>query len=194
MIAHDPLHRSGRAALPHPAPTLGDDAKTHERIRMADASRRKPAVQEAPHTSPGQVIALAAATQDSPPNAADGAAEGANGRAVHGHAVVAHMPKDDRAHISALLRDGRVQTSAQLDFHLAQLGLAPLSHRLAQHREPALSRLPATLREAKEVEPARTPVNASPSPLRAMLTHDSGPMWVPNPSAYETFIHNTLPV
>ena len=26
MIAHDPLHRSGRAALTHPAPTLGDDA------------------------------------------------------------------------------------------------------------------------------------------------------------------------
>ena len=46
MIAHDPLHRSGRATLPHPAPTLGDDAKTHERIRMADASRRKPANQE----------------------------------------------------------------------------------------------------------------------------------------------------
>jgi len=28
MIAHDPLHRSGRAELPHPAPTLGEDAKT----------------------------------------------------------------------------------------------------------------------------------------------------------------------
>ncbi len=43
-------------------------------------------------------------------------------------------------------------------------------------------------------QPARTPVNASPSPLRTMLTHDSGPMWVANPSTYETFIHNTLPV
>jgi len=27
MIAHNPLHRSGRAALPHPAPALGDDAE-----------------------------------------------------------------------------------------------------------------------------------------------------------------------
>ena len=27
MVAHDPLHRSGRAALPHPALALGDDAE-----------------------------------------------------------------------------------------------------------------------------------------------------------------------
>jgi hypothetical protein len=33
MIAHDPLHRSGRAELPHPAPTLGEDVQAHERIR-----------------------------------------------------------------------------------------------------------------------------------------------------------------
>src|SRR6267143_1238817 len=30
MIAHDPLHRSGQAELPHPAPTLGEDAQAHE--------------------------------------------------------------------------------------------------------------------------------------------------------------------
>jgi hypothetical protein len=24
--------------------------------------------------------------------------------------------------------------------------------------------------------------------------HDSGPVWIANPSPYETFIHNTLPV
>jgi hypothetical protein len=39
MIAHDPLHRSGRAELPHPAPTLGEDAQAHERIGMTDTSR-----------------------------------------------------------------------------------------------------------------------------------------------------------
>jgi hypothetical protein len=32
MIAHNPLLRSGRVALPHPAPTLGKDAQTHEGI------------------------------------------------------------------------------------------------------------------------------------------------------------------
>jgi hypothetical protein len=35
IIADHPLHRSGRAALPHPAPTSGDDAQTLGRIGMA---------------------------------------------------------------------------------------------------------------------------------------------------------------
>jgi hypothetical protein len=49
MIAHDPLHRSGRAELPHPAPTLGEDAQAHERIRMTNTSRWKPSRKIAPH-------------------------------------------------------------------------------------------------------------------------------------------------
>ena len=40
--------------------------------------------------------------------------------------------------------------------------------------------------------PARSPVNASPSPLRTKV-HDSGPVWSATPSLYETFIHYTLP-
>src|SRR5438046_9716081 len=36
MIAHDLLHRSGRAELPHPAPTLGEDAQADKRIRMTN--------------------------------------------------------------------------------------------------------------------------------------------------------------
>ena len=41
--------------------------------------------------------------------------------------------------------------------------------------------------------PARTPVNASPTPLRTP-PHDSGPSWAANPSTYDSFIHNTSPV
>ena len=41
--------------------------------------------------------------------------------------------------------------------------------------------------------PIRTPVNASPVPLRTPM-HDSEPVRIANPSPYETFIHNTLPV
>src|SRR6266540_2384176 len=41
--------------------------------------------------------------------------------------------------------------------------------------------------------PIRTPVNASPAPLRTPM-HDSEPVRIANPSPYETFIHNTLPV
>jgi hypothetical protein len=40
--------------------------------------------------------------------------------------------------------------------------------------------------------PARTPVNASPSPLQPKM-HDSESVWVASPSLHETFIHNTLP-
>jgi hypothetical protein len=39
--------------------------------------------------------------------------------------------------------------------------------------------------------PARTPVNASPLPLRA-APHDSGPLWAANPSTYDSFLHNNL--
>ena len=41
--------------------------------------------------------------------------------------------------------------------------------------------------------PARTPVNASTLSLRG-APHDSGPLWVAKPSAYDSFIHNTSPV
>jgi hypothetical protein len=41
--------------------------------------------------------------------------------------------------------------------------------------------------------PARSPVNASTPPSRA-APQDSGPLWVANPSTYDSFIHYTLPV
>ena len=37
--AEHPLHRSGRAALPQSAPTLGDDTQAHEGIGMTDVCR-----------------------------------------------------------------------------------------------------------------------------------------------------------
>src|SRR3990170_1656016 len=41
--------------------------------------------------------------------------------------------------------------------------------------------------------PVRPPVNVSPPPLQAP-THDSGPVWVADPSPYDSFIRNTSPV
>jgi len=37
-VARLPQHRSGRAGLPHPAPTLGDDAETHEQTVRFNSS------------------------------------------------------------------------------------------------------------------------------------------------------------
>ena len=44
-----------------------------------------------------------------------------------------------------------------------------------------------------DTQPALSPVNASPAQSPAP-THDSGPLWVANPSACDAFIHHTSPV
>jgi hypothetical protein len=68
-------------------------------------------------------------------------------------------------------------------------GVPDIAFRLSlRRRHPggfALSRL--------DTRPARTPVNASPTPSRAP-THDSGPLWPARPSTYDFSIHCTLPV
>ncbi len=69
-------------------------------------------------------------------------------------------------------------------YRCAECGLPPSPTASAPRRD-VLSRL--------NTRPARTPVNASPLPLRT-ATHDSGPLWAANPSTYDSFIHNTSPV
>jgi len=41
MIAHNPLHGSGQAELPHPALALGNDAHAAQGIGMTDSSSEK---------------------------------------------------------------------------------------------------------------------------------------------------------
>src|SRR5439155_9706631 len=52
MVAHNPPHRSRRAALPHRAPALGSDAEAYPGIGMADTRGRKPAVDVTIHPLP----------------------------------------------------------------------------------------------------------------------------------------------
>jgi hypothetical protein len=52
MIAHDPLHGSGRADFPHPAPASGNDVRASQWKSMIHAHRRQPMVDQAPHPSP----------------------------------------------------------------------------------------------------------------------------------------------
>ena len=161
-VAHHPLHRSGRAALPHPALALGEDAKAHQRVRMTHCRGRKPPSDEPGHAVPREAGALTAPPQHAMPQTSDRPAEGAERRGVQGHAVVAHMPPDDRAQVGADLRYGIVQTMPQLGLHLAQFRLPPSAHRLAPDRKPPLPRLRAEVREAEEVEGRRFPVSARP--------------------------------
>jgi hypothetical protein len=155
MIAHNPLLRSGRAELPHPAPTLGNDAQAYERVRVTNTSRRKPPLEEPSHAVPGQVIALAATAQDRPPQETHRTAEGAQRGPVHGHSVITEVTRKNRAQIRSLFPNGCVHASPQFFFPGSQLGLPPLTHRRSQYREVSLPGFPAALRKTQEVERLR---------------------------------------
>src|SRR5438445_2840365 len=162
-IARNPLHRSGRAALPHPAPALGDNAEADEGRGMADTCGWKPPVDVSPHPFPRQMMRLAAALEGPPPEPADGRAESANAAPVHGNPVVPHVASNDRAQISAHRRDGLVPPPPKVDLHALRHRQPHRAHRLPQHRELPLPRLPATVREAENVEALGSPVAPAPS-------------------------------
>src|SRR5881409_2339413 len=129
---------------------------------MTDTGGWKPPVEVPPHPLPRQMMRLAAALEGPPPEPADGRPEGAEAVPVHGDPVVAHVAPNDRAQISSHRRDGLVQTLPKLGSHRLQLRLPPRAHRLPQHRELPLPRLPAAVREAKKVEGLGSPVAPAP--------------------------------
>jgi len=190
-----PLHGSGRAGLPHPAPVLGDNAKTMQRIRMIVTDRRQVPIDQTAHPIPTDPSALAAPRQGARPEPSDLESEDRQRRSVHRDSMVMEVTFHDRTEPPAHLWD-RVMHSP---FQLALTAWDPNGSRdgdppgvafrlLLQRRRPrgkSISRL--------NTRPARTPVNASPVSLRTP-THDSGPSWAANPSTYDSFIHNTLPV
>src|SRR5437773_1349312 len=163
-IARNPLHRSGRAALPHPAPASGDNAEADEGIGVTDTRGWKPPVDVSPHPFPRQMVRLAAALEGPPPEPADSRPEGADAAPVHGNPVVPHVTPNDRAQIGSYRRDGLVQTPPKLELHHLQLRLPPHAHRLPQHRELPLPRLSAAVREAEKVEALGSPA-APASPV-----------------------------
>jgi len=152
MIAHNPLHGSGRAVFPHPALALGDDALTPQRIGMTDRRQGQPASDETPHTSPQDATVLAALRQRAIPEAPDLEPKGMQRVLVHGHTVIPDVPAHHRLQPFALFGDGFVHASLKLGFHLVQLRLQPLAYRLPQHRKPSIaSFLDADMREAKKL-------------------------------------------
>ena len=62
-ITNHPLHRSGRALLTHPAPALGDDAKSPERIRVMKRRQWQPKVKQTEHPFPRKAGFLAASPE-----------------------------------------------------------------------------------------------------------------------------------
>ncbi len=97
------------------------------------------------------------------------------------HKVLAYMHRvSDRARSKGVSRYRRLQCGLP---HPSRASAPRSNHRF--HGGGSISRL--------NTWPVRTPVNASPAPSWTPM-HDSEPVWIANPSPYETFIHNTLPV
>ncbi len=141
MIAHSPLHRSRRAALPHRAPALGDDAKPL-RWRMAIATSPE-------GSSPMPPELVTEALQCCP---------------VAGHAVVADVTGQGGAQVLPLLGDGLRHTTPQLGLDLAELRTKPLRHRCRRTVKRPFLVLPQMC-----VKPRKSNVPGFPSPRRALL-------------------------
>src|SRR5215472_18875814 len=165
-VTRNPLHGSGRAALPHPALASGDDAKPPEGIGVTDARRWQPPLHKPVHPLPGDMPCVTPPREGAVPEPADQEAEPDDSWAVHGHPVILDVSPDDCTQPRPHLRDRVVQASAELSFHLAQLGLPPPPDRLPHHREPSIPLLPADMREAEEVERLQLPLPGAAPVLR----------------------------
>ena len=166
-VTRRPPHRTGRAGLPHPAPTLGNDAKPHERIGMTDADGRNPWGDVATHPMPRE-MSLTAAGEHTPPQATHGPGKREERRIVHRHAVIANVTYHDRTHIRAEFRERLVHATPKFRFDGLQLRLEPRPHRPPQHREPTPARRRTAVREAKEVETLGLTL-ATCSPIRGRI-------------------------
>jgi len=175
MIAHNALHGSGQAALPHPALALGDDAHAAQGIGMTDGRRRQPASDEAPHAVPQDASVLAAPRQRAIPEAPDLEPKEKQRRLVQGHSVVADMSTHHRLQPLARFRDGSVHASLKFGFHRVQLRLQPLADRLPHHRVHSIaSLLHADMRKAKKVDQAPSSLFLSAVPCTAHPALDAG--------------------
>lgn len=164
MVTHNPLHRSGRAALPHPAPTLGRDGQSLIRVRVVDAERGQVGAHHASRPIERQTTrGLTAATQSAPPQPDHAWTKGAELRAVHRHARVF-----DRAGSKRISRSRRASCCLPRSFSAS----APRWGRCLRSGS-CLSHLNGS--------PVHPSVNASPPPSRASA-HDSKSVWFATPS------------
>ncbi len=164
MFAHNPLHGSG-AGFPHPALTLGDDARAPQGIGMADGRRRQPASDEAPHAIPEYAAVLAAPRQRAMPEPPYLEPKNPQRVLIQGHTVIPDVSTHHRLQPLAYFGNGFMHPSLKFGFHLVQFRLQPFADRLPQHREPSVAPLLHTdMCEAKKVERLRFPFS-TPLPL-----------------------------
>jgi hypothetical protein len=162
IITDHPLHRSGRAELPHPAPASGDDAKSPQWIGVMDARPGQPVINQTAHALPGKPLPLAASAQRAIPQTADIEAKRIQRLQVRRHSIIALVSGDHRPQPLAHFRHWLMQPLAQFRFELTELSSFPLGYRAPINREhPIASLLATTVCEAKKVECLRLPLPAS---------------------------------
>src|ERR1041384_2520750 len=157
-ITNHPLHRSGRALLTHPAPALGDDAKSSQRIRVMQRGQWQPTVSQRNHLLPGQAARLAASPQRPVPVAHYLKTKRRQRAQVGRHPVVPVVTRNHRPQPLTNFGHALMHSFAQFLSVFLQLGSFPLAHRPPIDREHSVASLLATdMREAKKVECLRFP-------------------------------------
>ena len=210
MIAHGPLHGSGRAALPHPALALGGDAMAARCCQTYSLQRTARAL---PALSPRRVLLARVPLGQSPSLHRLRRRLPGLVRRLHRYYETVRLPGfvhrrraslDFPTRPAACAAAGEPRTSrfscevfpyvhgvsdrarpvCISRWRCSRCGLPPCPTASASRRS-ALSRL--------NTRPACTPVNTSALPLPE-TPHDSGPLWVASPSTCDSFIHDTPPV
>src|SRR6266516_5199567 len=160
-ITNHPLHRSGRALLTHPAPALGDDAKSSQRIRVMKRRRWQPAVNQTAHPLPSQPRFLAASPKRMKPVTTDVVAKRIQRLQVRRHTVITVMSCDHRPQPLAHFRHRLMHPFTKFQFDCLQLSAFPPGYRATIDREHSASLLATDVREAQKVECLRLPLSTS---------------------------------
>jgi len=159
-ITNHPLHRSGRALLTHPAPALGDDAKSPQWIRVMESRPWQPTVNQSVHPLPRKPLPLAPPPKRAVPVSCDLEAKRSQRVQVRWNTIIPvvsfyHAPKPFTYFGHSLMHPF---SKFQSDF--LQLSAFPLAHRSPMHREhPVASLLATDVREAKKIECLRLPLS-----------------------------------
>ena len=156
MVAHNPLHGSGRAGLPHPALASGNDAEAAQGIVMIDSGFGQVSIDQAGHALPRQPSFLTSPRQTATPQPRQPVAEQPQRLGVHGHPVVAVMSREHRGQPVADFRHRPAHAATQLGLDFGQLPLQSPAHALPIHREVAVAALSAAdVREAEKIKGLR---------------------------------------
>src|SRR3954469_12292280 len=104
-IARGPLHRSGRAVLPHPAPTSGSNVEALRGPWMADLRCREQ-VCVSRHPFPRDAGTLATSLKRGVPDVDDVETKRRQASDVPGYSVVAEVPGHNAPQVRGLCADG----------------------------------------------------------------------------------------